>query len=91
MNQSGKDTANILTTLAATHSKDSKEIEAFVRELTHVEHRTNQQRTMGLIVKVLEAWAAQTSFDARNEATIKLAKKMIDATGDKYDRGLPYI
>jgi hypothetical protein len=67
------------------------EAKAFVSYLTTREHRTIQQNIMGLFVAAIEAWAAQTSFDGRNEATVKLAKKIIAATGDKYDRALPFI
>lgn len=66
----------------------------FVETLTLRTHRTLQQKIMGLFVASIEGWAKcaeERQFDARNEATVKLAKKMIDATGDKYDRGLPYI
>jgi len=48
----------------------------------------------GLILAVIEGWAEacdQNQFDARNEATVKLMKKIVVATGDKYDRALPFI
>jgi hypothetical protein len=74
---------------------DRREVPKFVEQVTLRTHRTLQQKIMGLIVPLLEAWAEQAKspgrFDARNEATVKLAKKMIDATGDKYDRALPLI
>ena len=45
------------------------------------------------MVKSLEAWAElpEGQYDGRNEATVKLARKIIAATGDKYDRFLPLI
>jgi hypothetical protein len=68
--------------------------EAFTDRLTRQEHRTIQQKAMGLIVTALESWAMCFDlgrFDLRNEGTVRLAKKMIVATGDKFDRTLPYI
>jgi anthranilate phosphoribosyltransferase len=73
-------------------SASREEIAAFVEQVTRRTHRTLQQKIMGLFVATVEAWAENKGgSDARNEATVKLAKKMIDATGDKYDRALPYI
>ncbi len=69
------------------------EVSDFVSQTTAGTHRTLQQRIMGLFVKTIEAWAEtkENWYDQRNEATIKLARKMIAATGDKYDRCLPRI
>ena len=70
----------------------SKEWEDFVEQLTCRAHRTLQQKAMGLFVSCIEAWAGdEGGHDGRNEATHKLAKKIVEATGDKYDRHLPYI
>ena len=49
---------------------------------------------MVLFIACIERWSQahdDRRFDARNEATVKLAKKICDATGDKYDRHLPLI
>lgn len=77
------------------NSMDRRELPKFVEQVTLRTHRTLQQKIMGVFVATIEAWAEQAKspghFDARNEATVKLAKKMVDATGDKYDRTLPYI
>lgn len=67
------------------------DVKDFVEQLTHRTHRTLQQRIMALFVAAIEAWAAEEHFDARNEATVQLAKKIVAATGDKYDRHLPLI
>lgn len=69
----------------------SEDVEAFADQICHGTHRTLQQRIMGLFVTTIARWSEQSTFDARNEATIKLAKKIIAATGDKYDRHLPFI
>lgn len=68
---------------------------AFVEQITKRTHRTLQQGIMGLIIKLMEAWAEDAKnpdrYDPRNEATVKLAQKFIEVTGDKYDRYLPLI
>lgn len=72
-----------------------EQMAAFVVKVTDRTHRTLQQKIFGAFVACIESWAARAErpglFDARNEATVKLCKKMVDATGDKYDRNLPYI
>ena len=58
------------------------------------EHRTLQQGMMRLFTACIEKWAEQADkgqYDLRNEATVKLCKKIVEATGDKYDRGLPLV
>lgn len=76
-----------------SNAAGEKEAADFVSQVTTRTHRTLQQRIMNLFVKTIEAWAEtkENWYDARNEATIKLARKMIAATGDKYDRCLPLI
>lgn len=69
-----------------------EEIAALVDHVTRRAHRTLQQRIMGVFVACMEAWAeGKGGSDPRNEATVALCKKMIAATGDRYDRHLPYI
>lgn len=71
---------------------DDQDIQAFVEQLTKRTHRTLQQKAAKLMVATFEAWAEDKGgHDLRNEATIKLAKKFVEATGDKYDRFLPLI
>lgn len=71
------------------------DVQAFAEAVTERTHRTLQQKCMGLFVACIEIWAERSKrpdlYDARNEATVKLARKMVDATGDKYDRHLPLI
>lgn len=67
---------------------------AFAEQVTVGVHRTIQQKIMGLFVKTIEKWAADKrsgSFDLRNEATVRLADKFVQATGDEYERYLPLI
>lgn len=56
------------------------------------EHRTLQQKVTRLAVNWLESLAElpENRVDPRNEASVKLAKKLLDGT-DKYDRCLPSI
>lgn len=86
----GAEMAQILDEFA--NKADAGEVAQFVEQLTNRTHRTLQQRIMALFVRAIEAWAEDKGgHDARNEATVKLAKRMIDASGDKYDRYLPLI
>lgn len=73
------------------NSMYKEEMKAFTEQLVSRTHRTLQQRIMSLFIACIEHWSNQTDFDMRNEATIKLAKKIIENTGDKYDRALPLI
>lgn len=52
-------------------------------------HRTLQQSFMRLIMNWLKALSEQEYYDGRNEASVKLAKRIMDAVGDDYC--LPYI
>jgi hypothetical protein len=69
-----------------------EDVAEFVEQITCRTHRTLQQKIMGLFMRTIEAWAGDKGgHDARNEATVALAKKIVAATGDKYDRFLPLI
>lgn len=71
---------------------DKARMAAFVEQVTCRVHRTLQQKIMGAMIQCIESWAEnKRGHDPRNEATIKLAQKIVAATGDKYDRHLPYI
>ena len=69
-------------------------VKSVVEQIVIRTHRTLQQKIMGLVIALLEGWAKayeEKNYDGRNERTCELAHKMIAATGDKYDRTLPYI
>lgn len=53
------------------------------------EHRTLQQSTMRLFMATIEEWSKQEHYDLRNEQTIKICKKIMEALGD--ERHLPLI
>lgn len=80
-----------------SNGADKKELEVFANYVTTRMHRTLQQKVMGLFVSCIEKWGDNYEknrskfFDPRNEATGKLASKLLECTGDKYDRQLPYI
>jgi len=87
---SGEEMAQMLGEFCNAY--DKTKMTEMVRAITHREHRTIQQRIMGFSVALIEAFAAdEGGHDGRNEATHKLAKKIVDATGDKYDRFLPLV
>jgi hypothetical protein len=58
------------------------------------EHRTHQQSVTGLMLewfKYLASLDENHRYDLRNEASVKLAKKIIDAISvDGYVPSLPY-
>ena len=76
---------NIMTT------KPTKAMHVFVEELSH-DHRTLQQTTFRmLIIPLLEQWAKMYEsgwYDDRNEATVKLSKRMLAAIKDE---PIPFI
>jgi hypothetical protein len=43
------------------------------------EHRTLQQSTMRLFIACIEEWSKQKYGDLRNEATLELSKKIMNA------------
>ena len=89
----GRQIAELLEEFVNAHSRDS-EADEFVAYITDNMHRTLQQSFMKVILNLLERWKVASltgRFDLRNEATVKLAQKMLDATGDRYDRPLPLI
>jgi len=73
------------------NSHRGEDLKEFADQIVNRTHRTLQQGIMGAFIAVIEKWAATEHFDGRNEATVKLAKKIVEATGDKYDRVLPYV
>jgi len=75
----------------ANANNDKDKLGKFATHLVNGVHRTLQQSIMRLFVRCIEEWASTSHFDVRNEATVALARKIVAATGDKYDRVLPYI
>lgn len=75
------------------NANDSKKFEEFAATVTERAHRTLQQSMMRLFLRCIEKWAAteENRYDARNEATVLLCRKIVKGTGDKYDRHLPTI
>lgn len=69
-----------------------RETRAFVEQVTKRTHRTLQQRIAALFMRTIEGWAAlpEYSIDPRNEAAVKLSKRIVEVT-DKCERSLPLI
>ena len=67
-------------------SLDSKE---FVDVVT-TSHRTLQQMAFRLFIACIKEWATHTRSDARNEATVNLSKRIVEALGDDIDY-IPFI
>jgi len=62
---------------------DNEEMEAFVRAMS-CQHRTLQQNFTRLCSEWIKhlAGLSDTQYDARNEASVLYAKKVVAATGD---------
>lgn len=84
----GEEMATMLDEFCNSSGQDK--FEEFAQTIVFRTHRTLQQKIMGAFVKCIEKWS-EAPHDARNEATVSLCKKIVAATGDKYDRHLPYI
>ena len=59
------------------------------------EHRTNQQMIAGVVFSLIKQWAndfENNNFDARNQATVTLSARIVEALGDDFPTGrLPLI
>ena len=84
--------AQMLEEFVNSHSY-GEDIAQFVDQVVYGTHRTLQQGIMRYMTVLIEKWATlpEDRFDARNEATVKMARKLFAAMGDKYDRHLPTI
>ena len=67
-----------------------EEFEKFVEEIVS-RHRTLQQNTFRLMMAVIKRWSEVPygQFDDRNEQTVTLSKKIMEAVGDELY--IPYI
>jgi hypothetical protein len=84
-----KDVAEVISTYVNNFSFKA---DALAEEMAK-DHRTLLQSKMQVVVKFIElmAWAeSKQYFDLRNEATVKCARKMIDATTEA-ERCFPCI
>lgn len=71
---------------------DDDDLHEFAERMTQ-DHRTLVQKKMKLVLYFIEELAKlhdSNYYDLRNEASCKLAKKIVE-TFDKYDRMLPHI
>lgn len=88
--QAAKEAAAAMESFINGASKD--DMWAFAEEICVGMHRTLQQKFMNLTLIVIMKQAQKTDsfFDLRNEATVKLARKICEKF-DKYDMALPLI
>ena len=68
-------------------STDAKEFAECVTR----DHRTLQQQTFGLFMTCIEKWSKTENFDARNEYTIDMCKKMMEAVKNDWFGRPPMI
>ena len=68
-----------------------QQIERFKTLSGHIlnDHRTLQQTIMRFFIYMIKEWAETPFFDGRNEATIKLCRKIVEQLAD--DLYLPNI
>ena len=89
---SGKDDAEkIVRQLSDYVNNMSHDSEAFANAVMQ-EHRTLQQSMMALFVLCIKKWSecdSENNHDGRNEATCKMATKIMEALDG--DIGLPFI
>lgn len=82
---------SVADTLSRAVNAGQAKPKEFAAEVTN-DHRTLQQLTFGLFLECIREWAKDCDsghFDARNEATVKASKRMVEALGE--DVHLPYI
>ena len=83
---SGKDVAQDLIDMVNVISGNSQEEQDFIDTILR-SHRTLQQSTCGLFLKVFKGWADMKEvgfYDLRNEATVTIAEKITKAVADDY-------
>lgn len=83
-----KDVANVFTKYINSMARDGS-----LAEELHNTHRTLMQSTTGVLIQFIELLAEDYKngfYDARNEASCKFAKKVMENT-DSIDRALPFI
>ena len=89
----GEEVANSLSKMVNVLGGNREAEQAFIDEVTN-DHRTLQQSTGGLFIKVFSAWADQADkgfYDGRNEALVMFAKKLRDENPDAFKYGFPMI
>lgn len=84
-------TIDNLTRLANSFSSDN--LELLVGHLVDTTHRTLQQSLMrGFVLPLLKRWSEDFKnghYDLRNEATVKLANKIVESIKD--NEYLPFV
>jgi hypothetical protein len=88
-NNTGKDVADSLSKMV-NRMGGGPELKDFVDAVTN-DHRTLQQQTFGAFMACIEKWSKSDRFDARNEYTIKMCKKMMEAVKDEWTGRCPMI
>ena len=86
----GKTVAEDLSRIVNRMSYGSEDSKGFVHTVTS-DHRTLQQQSFGLMMQCIETWSKMENFDARNEYTVKMCKKMMEAVKDDWYGRPPMI
>ena len=90
----GREVAKLLGDMVNVLGGNNAAEEGFIDELTNREHRTLQQSSFGLMLKVMEKWSKDYEkgmFDGRNEFALKKCKEIVDQNPDLFEFGVPLI
>jgi len=83
----GKEMANQISCFVNSFNTDK--INACAEQMTK-EHRTLQQNMMRMFIKFVELEAKQDDYDLRNQASIRLSRKIVELI-EKESVSLPYV
>jgi len=92
--QKGRELARAMGKLVNVMGGNKAAEQGFIDELTNREHRTLQQSSFGLMLKVMEKWAEDYEngrYDGRNEFALKQCKAIVDQNPDLFEFGVPLI
>ena len=92
--QKGREVARSLGKLVNIMGGNKAAEDGFIDELTNREHRTLQQSSFGLMLKVMEKWSQDyenDKFDGRNEFALKKCKDIVEQNPDLFEFGVPLI
>jgi hypothetical protein len=78
----GKTAAESFSDFVNNYTADE---EGFVNQLVNCTHRTLQQSAFKVMFMCIKAWSEKTEgqYDLRNEDTVKMSKKMVEAVKDE--------
>lgn len=91
--EKGKNVASELSSVLNSMTYEEEVIKGFVEGIT-LQHRTLQQSSMRAILVLISEWAKMEEnkrYDLRNEATVKMCKKIKDFLDKEDLTYLPFV